>query len=178
MAQRSERQSDWRSVRIAGLERCCARDGEVLDVRSMNEDTVQVTIELPRHPRNEPLESRPPAQQADAWETVSEAHGLAHDPIGAMYYRRGDPVDLADQQYKLLQVLVEHRYRVLSHAQLLDAAWSSDWVGDDSVVRVAINRLRKGLGEAGPHLIQSRRGMGYRFVPEPCPDRGRQRGGG
>lgn len=61
-------------------------------------------------------------------------------------YKNGERVDLALQEYNLLEALVLNRNFALSREKLLQLAWGYDYSGDTRTVDVHIQRLRKKLG--------------------------------
>lgn len=63
-----------------------------------------------------------------------------------MVYKNGERVDLALQEYNLLEALVLNRNFALSREKLLQLAWGYDYSGDTRTVDVHIQRLRKKLG--------------------------------
>ena len=79
------------------------------------------------------------------------------------------PVRLTKKEFKLLQVLLEAKGRVLSRDALLDQAWPHSSVHglDTRTVDVHVGRLRRKLGSAGRHIITVRN-VGFRFdvLPE------------
>jgi len=79
--------------------------------------------------------------------------------------RAGQRVDLSALEYKLLQVFVRNRGRLLSREQLLDAAWGHGVVLNDRVVDNHIVGLRRKLEDdpTKPRFFLNVRGLGYRF---------------
>jgi two-component system alkaline phosphatase synthesis response regulator PhoP len=75
------------------------------------------------------------------------------------------PVDLTGTEFDLLKVLAQHPRLVLSRAQLLENVWGHDFFGEERVVDVHMGHVRQKLGSPG--LIQTVRGIGYRFEDEP-----------
>jgi two-component system alkaline phosphatase synthesis response regulator PhoP len=75
------------------------------------------------------------------------------------------PVDLTGTEFDLLKVLAQHPRLVLSRAQLLESVWGHDFFGEERVVDVHMGHVRQKLGSPG--LIQTVRGIGYRFEDEP-----------
>jgi two-component system, OmpR family, response regulator MtrA len=57
--------------------------------------------------------------------------------------------------------------RVFTREVLLDLVWNYDYLGDSRLVDVAVQRLRAKVEEdpRNPRLIQTVRGVGYRFEP-------------
>jgi DNA-binding response OmpR family regulator len=82
----------------------------------------------------------------------------------------GTVVRLTPRELTLLHVLMDNANRVLSREQLMQLAWGNDFVGVEKSVDVCIQRLRKKLEPhmRGPSHIQSLRGFGYRFAPDPA----------
>lgn len=73
----------------------------------------------------------------------------------------GVAVNLAGQEFALLEVFVQNQGVVLSRQQLLDLAWGEDWIGDPRTVDVHVRQLRRKLGEELP--LVTVRGYGYRL---------------
>ena len=82
---------------------------------------------------------------------------------------RGEAAELSTLEFKLLFFLVSHPRRVLSRDRLLDEVWGRDRFVTPRTVDVHIRRLREKIeAEPGqPHHLQTVRGAGYRFSPEP-----------
>ena len=82
----------------------------------------------------------------------------------AVELRRGS--ELVHLEPKVLQVLVyllEHRDRVVTKNELLDAVWGSDIAVTTRTIDTHLKRLREKLGPASD-LIETVRGVGYRFA--------------
>ncbi len=79
--------------------------------------------------------------------------------------RGGTPINISALEFRLLEAFVRHRGRVLSRAQLIDAAWGPETIVTDRVVDTHILNLRKKLEPvpAKPRYIRGVRGLGYRF---------------
>jgi len=79
--------------------------------------------------------------------------------------RRGVVIELSSLEFKLLAEFIQHRGRVMSRDQLLDAAWGNDvHVTDRAVDNHVVDLRRKVEADpADPRYITSVRGMGYRF---------------
>jgi DNA-binding response OmpR family regulator len=79
--------------------------------------------------------------------------------------RGGAPIDLSALEFKLLSAFVRSRGRVLTRAQLLDAAWGRDVMLNDRVVDNHIVSLRRKIepDPARPRFLLNSRGLGYRF---------------
>jgi|GEM_PF-1073555 len=77
--------------------------------------------------------------------------------------RAGEPVPLKPKVYDLLCLLIEHRERVLSRAEIMDALWPRQDIEDSSLTQ-AVYELRRALDD--PALIESLPRRGYRFTGE------------
>jgi DNA-binding response OmpR family regulator len=77
--------------------------------------------------------------------------------------------DLSALEFDLLAAMAAQPGRVFSRRQLLEAVWGWDYFGDERVVDVHIGNIRRSLDDdaARPWLIETVRGVGYRFLPEP-----------
>jgi two-component system phosphate regulon response regulator PhoB len=80
----------------------------------------------------------------------------------------GKPVNIGPTEYRLLELLMSHPDRAFDRAQLLDRVWGRSVYVEERTVDVHVLRLRKVLKPFGlDHLIQTVRGVGYRFNPTP-----------
>ena len=79
--------------------------------------------------------------------------------------RGGKVVELTPIEFKLLDVFIRARGRVLSRDQLMDAAWGHDTFASARVVDNHIANLRKKIepDPAQPRYLRNVRGLGYRF---------------
>ncbi len=57
----------------------------------------------------------------------------------------GEEIELAKQEFDLLEILIRNRNIALSREKLLDLAWGYDYMGDTRTVDVHITKLRKKL---------------------------------
>jgi two-component system OmpR family response regulator len=78
----------------------------------------------------------------------------------------GDIVDLSPTEYRLLQVLIENKNRVLSKSALLDDVWGITFESESTVVDTYISYLRKKLHRGGFEGIKTIRGVGF-VIQEP-----------
>ncbi|MGD2137096.1 MAG: phosphate regulon transcriptional regulator PhoB [Gammaproteobacteria bacterium] len=92
------------------------------------------------------------------------AGGLQLEALSHRVSVDGAPMELAPLEFQLLHFLMRNRERVYSRKQLIDLVWRSNAYIEERTVDVHIRRLRKALEPSGhQHLIQTVRGMGYRF---------------
>lgn len=92
-----------------------------------------------------------------------EIEGLLLDPTCHRVTANQASVDIGPTEYRLLQFFMTHQERAYSRTQLLDQVWGGSVYVEERTVDVHIRRLRKALGSAHEHLIQTVRGTGYRF---------------
>jgi two-component system OmpR family response regulator len=81
----------------------------------------------------------------------------------------GEPVDLSPTEFRLLQVLVENKNRVLSKSLLLDEVWGITFESESTVADTYISYLRKKLHRDGFEGIKTIRGVGF-VIQEPKPE--------
>ena len=77
----------------------------------------------------------------------------------------GQSINLSALEFRLLEVFIHRRGRLLSRDQLIDAAWGPSVIVTERVVDTHILNLRKKIEPIPekPQYILSLRGMGYRF---------------
>src|SRR5262245_26882659 len=81
--------------------------------------------------------------------------------------REGKSVPLQPRVFDTLRYLVEHRDRLVSKRELIDALWGGQQL-NAVAVPWSISHARKALGQNGEETryIETVRGRGYRFVAE------------
>ncbi len=86
----------------------------------------------------------------------------------SMEARVGDTLlDLTTTEFTLLLELARHAGRVLTRDQIIDRVWGQDFYGTDRIVDVYVGQVRRKLEQAGGEgVIQTVRGIGYKFVDE------------
>ena len=91
---------------------------------------------------------------------------LTIDYAGREVSLAGRPVQLTATEYELLLELSVNSGRVLTHDQLLQRVWGMDKVGDLGLLRTAVKRLRRKLGENAnnPTYIFTKPRVGYRLA--------------
>lgn len=76
---------------------------------------------------------------------------------------KGVPVSLSPLEYRLLNLLMHNRGRVVSQHEITEQLYSQDFDRDSNSVEVLIGRLRRKLQV---DVIETRRGYGYSIVDE------------
>jgi two-component system phosphate regulon response regulator PhoB len=72
-------------------------------------------------------------------------------------------IKLTALEFRLLQLLLEERGRVLTRSLLLEKVWNIDAEITTRTVDTHVKRLREKLGSSGDY-IETVRGVGYRFL--------------
>lgn len=87
------------------------------------------------------------------------------DLVAKKATRAGRDIHLTPTEWHLLEILVSHPGRLITHRQLLEEVWGVSRSNKTNYLRVYVAQLRRKL-EADPshprHLI-TEAGMGYRF---------------
>ena len=92
------------------------------------------------------------------------ANGIEVDLARRIVTAADVPVQLSPREFKLLSLLVHNAGRVMTHRQLLTAAWGPAHADDVQYLRVYIGHLRQKLGPAALRLIATEPGIGYRLL--------------
>ena len=103
-------------------------------------------------------DAEPPAQ-------AYEFAGFLMDLRRVGVWKEGEGVPLEPKAFDVLRYLIEHRHRLVTKEELLEAVWKDTFVTPNALTR-AIARLRKALADDAPPgtLIQTVARRGYRFV--------------
>ena len=92
---------------------------------------------------------------------------ISVDPQSHEVKANGELVDMTSTEFNVLLELVRHAGRVLTREQLIDRVWGINFYGNDRVVDVYVGQVRRKLEQAtGESLIQTVRGVGYKFVDQ------------
>jgi len=104
----------------------------------------------------------------DSEQVVQPSETLRIDATSRDVRVRGELVDLTAKEFDLLTFLAASPRQVFTRAQLLDHVWasSSEWQ-DTATVTEHVRRLRQKIEQdpENPLLLQTVRGVGYRFEP-------------
>ena len=79
--------------------------------------------------------------------------------------KNGTKIELTAKEFDLLAMLMKNRGKVLTRDSLLDKVWGVEYFGDTRTVDVHVRYLRQKVEDDPDHpvLIQTVRGVGYRF---------------
>lgn len=98
-------------------------------------------------------------------EPVYDVEGLRIDLAARQVFRDGAEVHLTPLEYKLLQALVRHAGKVLTHRHLLVEVWGESAATQNHYLRVYLTQLRHKLERdpTKPVLLLTEPGVGYRL---------------
>jgi two-component system, OmpR family, KDP operon response regulator KdpE len=117
------------------------------------------------------LRRRPESDQPAA--AVLECDGLVVDLVRQLVSRNGERVALTPTEMSMLEIMVTHPGRLLTHDFLLRKVWGPGYATESNYLRTYVGQLRKKLGDdaASPRFIATEPGVGYRWLvdPEPAP---------
>lgn len=90
---------------------------------------------------------------------------LEIDLEGRQLLQGGQNVRLSRTEWTLLELLIGHAGRVVTHRMLSQSVWGDGYSDDNTTLRVAIGRLRKKLKDdpANPQYLLTEPGIGYYF---------------
>lgn len=143
--------------KVAGLD--AGADDYITKPFAIEELLARVRVALKRRPAEEP--AKEPVAAAPSPATL-EANGVTLDPERREVRACGEPVELTNREFEVLQALMERRGRVLTREQLVREAMGYDYVGETNVVDVHIAHLRAKIDDRfGVKLITTVRGVGY-----------------
>ncbi|WP_151081420.1 response regulator transcription factor [Nocardioides cynanchi] len=95
-------------------------------------------------------------------------HSLRVDVEAHRVYVGAAEVPLTGKEFDVLSVLVAHRDKVVSRAQLMADVWAENWYGSTKTLDVTIGRLRHKLEDAGmSERVVTVRGVGFRLETAP-----------
>ncbi len=99
-------------------------------------------------------------------EPVIQAGDVEIDLARRLVRRDGEPVHLTRTELSLLEVLVTHPGKLLTHEFLLRRVWGPGYATESNYLRVYVRQLRRKLGDdaAAPRLILTEPGLGYRWI--------------
>ena len=91
-----------------------------------------------------------------------EHRGVTLNPSDATFVYEGNRYDLTKNEYRILQILMENKGKIVSRDTLMQRLWETDFYVDENTLTVNINRLRKTLLGAGiENFITTKKGIGY-----------------
>ena len=93
---------------------------------------------------------------------VLEAGALSMDVDRHTVTYDGQPVELTQREFALLETLLENKGIVLGRNTLMERVWGYDYMGETNIVDVYVRYLRGKIDDVyGVKLVQTVRGVGY-----------------
>lgn len=77
-------------------------------------------------------------------------------------------LELTAKEYMILELLLKHRGKVFTKANLYEAIWKDEYLGDESTVKTHISNLRNKVKKINPkeEYIETVWGLGYRLYKD------------
>ena len=88
-------------------------------------------------------------------------HSLKLDLETKILYRDDEEISLTKKEFNLFYLLMLNKEIVISREKILEEVWGYDFLGDEKIVDVYINALRKKIENEDEKYIQTVRGFGY-----------------
>lgn len=107
--------------------------------------------------------SRERSQPQAGGSKIAEFQDLVINLSNYSVLYKGEPLDLSAKEIEILYLLAASPGQVFTREQILDGAWSYDYVGDSRTVDVYIKRLRQKLPMHPAWQLSTVWGVGYRF---------------
>jgi DNA-binding response OmpR family regulator len=99
-----------------------------------------------------------------------EANGVRMDLGARMVTVDGQEIQLANKEFELLRVLMQHAGQVVSRDEILSEVWSGPELKNSKTLDMHMSWLRRKLGDGNPRSAERRiatvRGVGFRFNAE------------
>lgn len=94
--------------------------------------------------------------------TVLECQGIILNIADATLMYQDQKIDLTKNDFRILQMLMENKGKIISREEIMKRLWESDSFVDDNTLTVNITRLRKKLESYGiEDFIKTKKGIGY-----------------
>jgi len=103
------------------------------------------------------------AREALPQGTVLEAQGVTIDRHRHRAFYREEELPLTPTEFRLLEAMLRQPGRAFTRHELMDTAISDEAIVLERTIDVHVKSLRKKLGEEAAELIETVRGVGYRF---------------
>ena len=94
--------------------------------------------------------------------------GAVLDLKSACLHYEGKKLELTKNEFRILQILFEHKGEIVTRDTLISALWGQDAFLDDNTLTVNVARLRSHLEEIGlGGLVRTQKGVGYLVEEQP-----------
>jgi two-component system, OmpR family, KDP operon response regulator KdpE len=144
---------DAEPVKVAALD--AGADDYVTKPFGMNEFLARVRAALRRSTPNDDV-------------AVIETPDFAIDLADKRVRRNGDEVHLTPTEWQIVEVLAQHRGKLVAQQHLLQQVWGPEYERETHYLRIYMSQIRRKLepDPSRPRYFVTEPGMGYRFVDE------------
>jgi DNA-binding response OmpR family regulator len=94
---------------------------------------------------------------------ILQSGDLTVNLISREVKRGGRKIELTPREFSLLEYIMRSPGRVFTRTQILEHVWGYDFDPQTNIVDVCIQRVRKKISDEDNKLIETVRGVGYRF---------------
>lgn len=111
------------------------------------------------------LRRRTDAESDDEADSILSSGSVSLDVDRHTLHVNGELTPMPLKEFELLEYLMSNEGRVLTRGQLIDRVWGPDYFGDTKTLDVHIKRIRSRIevDPKEPEMLQTVRGLGYRF---------------
>jgi DNA-binding response OmpR family regulator len=104
-------------------------------------------------------------RQSSVKQVVLEHRGIRVDLVSHSVQFNGEPVDLTNREYALLEVFMQNPGRILTRTLISEKIWASHFDVDTNLLDVYMSRLRaKFEAQEDRPLFKTVRGVGYQLL--------------
>jgi two-component system KDP operon response regulator KdpE len=105
------------------------------------------------------------SKKAETESVIFQNNDLLVDFMKREVRVKDQPVTLTPTEYSILQTLVNHAGKVLTHQQLIKKVWGMNYEADAHLLRVNVSNLRRKIESdpLKPQYIITEPGVGYRL---------------
>jgi DNA-binding response OmpR family regulator len=95
-----------------------------------------------------------------------EVAGVRVDPASRRAWRDEEELELTPKEFDLLWLLVSQAGLVVPRDRIMSEVWDANWFGSTKTLDMHVSWLRRKLRDdpTDPELLQTVRGVGYRFT--------------
>ena len=102
---------------------------------------------------------------ADTHGSLLEIGDIMLDPLAYRLTKAGTEIHLTPKEFELLQMLMKHAGRPITHHRLLSTVWGPEYGNEREYLRTFISQLRRKIEDdpAKPRYLLTENYVGYRF---------------
>jgi DNA-binding response OmpR family regulator len=103
-------------------------------------------------------------RHASVKDSVLEHRGMRLDLVGRTLQFNGEPIELTNREFALLEIFMQNPGRVLPRTLICEKVWSSPYDVDANLLDVYMSKLRARFETEGARpLFKTVRGVGYKL---------------